>query len=86
MASQVPKAPKMQAGPALRGRHLRGRIFAVICAMATFAGVVMLAVLLLDVLFDSTGWIWSRVDRDPRMFALLMEVDPAFAERGRKTS
>lgn len=73
--------PQMQASPALRRRHLQGRIFAVVCALATFAGVVMLAVLLLDVVMDSTGWIWSRVDRDPRMFALLQETDAGFAER-----
>jgi len=79
--STAGQQPRMQASPALRRRHLQGRVFAVVCGVATFVGVVMLAVLLLDVVMDSTGWIWSRVDRDPRMFALLQETDAAFAER-----
>lgn len=62
----------------LRGRHMRARVFAWVCACATWIGVVMLITLLLDVLLDSTGWIYGRIDRDPRMFALLAESSPDF--------
>jgi phosphate transport system permease protein len=85
MSAASKQPPQMQAGPALRRRHLAGRVFAVVCALATLTGVIMLAVLLLDVVTDSTGWIWRRVDRDPRMFALILETDPEFARRAKAT-
>jgi len=75
------KTPQMQAGPNLSARHLKSRIFRYICMVSTSVGVIMLALLLLDVFTDAAGWIASRVDRDPRMFERIFERDAEFAAR-----
>jgi len=78
MDTQKQNAPEITAGPRLRFRHAKAKIFAGVCAAATWVGVVMLVVLLTDVVLDSTGWIYSRVDRDPRMIMHKLQTDPQF--------
>jgi phosphate transport system permease protein len=65
----------------LSARHKRARAFAWICGAATWVGVLMLAVLLLDVFTDASGWIYQRIDRDPRMFLLQLNRDSEFRAR-----
>lgn len=73
--------PQMQAGPNLSARHRKSKLFRYICMVSTSVGVIMLALLLLDVFTDASGWIESRIDRDPRMFERIMEQDAEFAAR-----
>lgn len=42
----------------LAGRHRRGRIFATICAVAAWVGVVVLAVLLVGVFIQGSDWVF----------------------------
>lgn len=65
-------------------RHSRGRVFATLCAIATWIGVAMLVVLLFDVFTDSTGWVFSRADRDPRLFEMKLQNEPGFEEMARQ--
>jgi phosphate transport system permease protein len=53
--------------------------------VSTSVGVIMLAMLLIDVATDSFGWVGSRIDRDPRMFLRMYEGNPQFAEQAQAT-
>jgi phosphate transport system permease protein len=64
--------------PQIRARHRKGVVFKWLCWAATWFGVLMLAVLLFDVGVDSSGWINSRIDNDPRMFMINYVNDPEF--------
>jgi phosphate transport system permease protein len=68
----------LSASPQLKRRHNKARSFATLCWLATWFGVVLLAVLMFDVVSDAGGWVISRTPHDPRMFALLSE-NPTFA-------
>lgn len=41
----------------LAARHRRGKIFAAICVVATWSGIVVLAVLLAGVIWQASGWL-----------------------------
>jgi phosphate transport system permease protein len=66
------------ANKQLKRRHGKARAFAVTCWIATWVGVVMLAILLCDVAGDSFGWVLQRTANDPRMFMLLCQQQPGF--------
>jgi phosphate transport system permease protein len=67
--------------PQLRRRHAHSVIFRVICMIATWIGVVMLAVLIIDVALDSLKGLNKRVDDDPLMVMHLMDTRPGLNEQ-----
>jgi phosphate transport system permease protein len=59
-------------------RRTIGRVFAVICFLATLLGIVVLSVLLIDIVRDGIGALsWDFLQRFPSRFAARSGIKPA---------
>jgi phosphate transport system permease protein len=64
--------------PRLRRRSIAGTAFATVCFLATFVGVLVLAVLLTDIIRDGAGRLsWAFLDGYPSRFAAQAGIRPA---------
>ncbi len=65
MAMEQP-AEGFEADEGLRRKQLYGRVFVGICFLATISGVVALALLIIDLVIESWGWIdWTFLTYPP---------------------
>jgi phosphate transport system permease protein len=71
------KAVLAAAGDNIRSEKLKGRIFTVLCVVATLFGIVSLAALLVYVFWDALGWLdWQFITSTPSRFAEKAGVYP----------
>jgi phosphate transport system permease protein len=85
LAGTPPAHPALQRdeslfAPRLKARGIVGRVFAVVCFLATVVGIVFLALLLFDILKDGAGRLsWSFISGFPSRFADRAGLLPALA-------
>ncbi|MGH7557053.1 MAG: phosphate ABC transporter permease PstA [Gemmatimonadota bacterium] len=70
----------LTAPPGLVRRRRRGRVFELLCLGATVAGVLVLAILLVDVLVDGAGWLTATFfTESPSRIPARAGIKPALA-------